>query len=107
MLMNNLHPDVAKNPHEPMVYGGIGRADRNSEDFDQICASLRNLNDGQTLPVQSGKPVGEFQTHKDAPCVLIASPNLVPHWAIGDHFNELDEKASRCTARCLLPRRGM
>jgi len=92
MLMNNLHPDVAENPHELVVYGGIGRAARTWEDFDQICASLRDLNDDQTLLVQSGKPVGVFQTHKDAPRVLIANSNLVPHWATWDHFNELDKR---------------
>ncbi|MDN5785842.1 urocanate hydratase [Pseudorhodobacter sp.] len=92
MLMNNLHPDVAENPHELVVYGGIGRAARTWEDFDKICAALRDLNDDQTLLVQSGKPVGVFQTHKDAPRVLIANSNLVPHWATWDHFNELDKR---------------
>ncbi len=92
MLMNNLHPDVAENPHELVVYGGIGRAARTWEDFDAIVASLKELEDNQTLLVQSGKPVGVFQTHKDAPRVLIANSNLVPHWANWDHFNELDKK---------------
>ncbi|WP_430473202.1 urocanate hydratase [Thalassospira lucentensis] len=92
MLMNNLHPDVAENPHELVVYGGIGRAARTWKDFDQIVASLKELEDDQTLLVQSGKPVGVFQTHKDAPRVLIANSNLVPHWANWDHFNELDKK---------------
>ncbi len=92
MLMNNLHPDVAENPHEIVVYGGIGRAARTWEDFDQIVASLKELEEDQTLLVQSGKPVGVFQTHKDAPRVLIANSNLVPHWANWDHFNELDKK---------------
>ncbi|WP_298855397.1 urocanate hydratase [uncultured Paracoccus sp.] len=92
MLMNNLHPDVAENPHELVVYGGIGRAARTWEDFDRIVASLRALDDDQTLLVQSGKPVGVFRTHKDAPRVLIANSNLVPHWATWDHFNELDRK---------------
>ncbi|MDO5603673.1 MAG: urocanate hydratase [Paracoccus sp. (in: a-proteobacteria)] len=92
MLMNNLHPDVAENPHELVVYGGIGRAARTWADFDQICASLRDLNEDETLLVQSGKPVGVFRTHKDAPRVLIANSNLVPHWANWDHFNELDKK---------------
>ncbi|MEP4199287.1 MAG: urocanate hydratase [Aliishimia sp.] len=92
MLMNNLHPDVAENPHELVVYGGIGRAARTWEDFDAIVASLKNLDDDQTLLVQSGKPVGVFQTHKDAPRVLIANSNLVPHWATWDHFNELDKR---------------
>lgn len=92
MLMNNLHPDVAENPHELVVYGGIGRAARTWKDFDQIVASLKELEDDQTLLVQSGKPVGVFRTHKDAPRVLIANSNLVPHWANWDHFNELDKK---------------
>jgi len=92
MLMNNLHPDVAENPHELVVYGGIGRAARTWKDFDMIVASLRELEEDQTLLVQSGKPVGVFQTHKDAPRVLIANSNLVPHWATWDHFNELDKK---------------
>ncbi len=92
MLMNNLHPDVAENPHELVVYGGIGRAARTWEDFDAIVAALKELDDTQTLLVQSGKPVGVFNTHKDAPRVLIANSNLVPHWANWDHFNELDKK---------------
>lgn len=92
MLMNNLHPDVAENPHELVVYGGIGRAARTWEDFDIIVESLRNLEDEQTLLVQSGKPVGVFRTHKDAPRVLIANSNLVPHWANWEHFSELDKK---------------
>ena len=92
MLMNNLHPDVAENPHELVVYGGIGRAARTWEDFDRIVAALKDLNEDETLLVQSGKPVGIFRTHKDAPRVLIANSNLVPHWATWDHFNELDKK---------------
>jgi urocanate hydratase len=92
MLMNNLHPDVAENPHELVVYGGIGRAARTWNDFDRIVASLKDLEDDQTLLVQSGKPVGVFRTHKDAPRVLIANSNLVPHWATWDHFNELDKR---------------
>ncbi|MEP2531711.1 urocanate hydratase [Shimia sp.] len=92
MLMNNLHPDVAENPHELVVYGGIGRAARTWKDFDLIVSALRDLEEDQTLLVQSGKPVGVFQTHKDAPRVLIANSNLVPHWANWDHFNELDKK---------------
>jgi urocanate hydratase len=92
MLMNNLHPDVAENPHELVVYGGIGRAARSWEDFDRIVASLKTLEDDETLLVQSGKPVGVFQTHTEAPRVLIANSNLVPHWATWDHFNELDKK---------------
>ena len=92
MLMNNLHPDVAENPHELVVYGGIGRAARTWRDFDLIVDSLRRLEADETLLVQSGKPVGVFRTHKDAPRVLIANSNLVPHWANWDHFNELDRK---------------
>ena len=92
MLMNSLHPDVAENPHELVVYGGIGRAARTWKDFDLIVDSLKKLEDDQTLLVQSGKPVGVFRTHKDAPRVLIANSNLVPHWATWDHFNELDKK---------------
>ena len=91
MLMNNLHPDVAENPHELVVYGGIGRAARTWKDFDLIVSTLKTLGDDQTLLVQSGKPVGVFQTHADAPRVLIANSNLVPHWATWDHFNALDK----------------
>ena len=87
MLMNNLDPDVAENPHELVVYGGIGRAARTWNDFDKIVSTLKDLNEDQTLCVQSGKPVGVFQTHKDAPRVLIANSNIVPHWADWDHFN--------------------
>ncbi len=90
MLMNNLDANVAEKPEELVVYGGIGRAARNWECFDQIVASLRTLGDEETLLVQSGKPVGVFRTHKDAPRVLIANSNLVPHWANWEHFNELD-----------------
>ncbi len=92
MLMNNLHPDVAENPHELVVYGGIGRATRTWADFDRIVASLKTLEDDETLLVQSGKPVGVFRTHSDAPRVLIANSNLVPEWATWKHFNELDRK---------------
>ncbi|MBS7702939.1 urocanate hydratase [Chelatococcus asaccharovorans] len=92
MLMNNLDPDVAERPQELVVYGGIGRAARDWESFDRIVAALRRLEDDETLLVQSGKPVGVFRTHKDAPRVLIANSNLVPHWANWDHFNELDKK---------------
>ena len=92
MLMNNLHPDVAENPHELVVYGGIGRAARTWDDFDKMVATLKKLNEDETLLVQSGKPVGVFSTHKDAPRVLIANSNLVPHWATWDHFNELDKR---------------
>ena len=92
MLMNNLHPDVAENPHELVVYGGIGRAARTWQDFDCIVASLKDLEDDETLVVQSGKPIAIVKTHSDAPRVLIANSNLVPHWATWDHFNELDKK---------------
>ena len=92
MLMNNLHPDVAENPHELVVYGGIGRATRTWGDFDRICATLKTLNDDETLVVQSGRPVAVVRTHADAPRVLIANSNLVPHWATWDHFNALDKK---------------
>ncbi|MDQ3524369.1 MAG: urocanate hydratase [Chloroflexota bacterium] len=92
MLMNNLDPDVAERPEDLVVYGGIGRAARNWECFDQIVASLKELESDQTLMIQSGKPVGVYRTHADAPRVLIANSNLVPHWANWDHFNELDRK---------------
>ena len=92
MLQNNLHPDVAENPKSLVVYGGIGRAARNWESYDQILASLKELEDDETLLVQSGKPVGVFQTHENAPRVLIANSNLVPRWATWEHFNELDRK---------------
>ncbi len=90
MLMNNLDPDVAERPADLVVYGGIGRAARNWEAFDRIVAALRALEADETLLVQSGKPVGVFRTHADAPRVLIANSNLVPHWATWEHFNELD-----------------
>src|SRR6266545_964884 len=92
MLMNNLDPEVAEKPHELVVYGGIGRAARDWESFDRIVAALIDLEADETLCVQSGKPVGIFRTHADAPRVLIANSNLVPHWATLDHFNELDRK---------------
>lgn len=92
MLMNNLDPDVAEKPEELVVYGGIGRAARNWECFDKIVETLRELEDDQTLLVQSGKPVAVFRTHSDAPRVLIANSNLVPHWANWDHFNDLDKQ---------------
>ena len=92
MLQNNLDREVAENPDELVVYGGIGRAARTWEDFDRIIASLKTLGDDETLLVQSGKPVGVFRTHGDAPRVLIANSNIVPHWATWDHFNELDKK---------------
>ena len=92
MLMNNLDPDVAEKPSELVVYGGIGRAARDWESFDRIVATLKRLEGDETLLVQSGKPVGVFRTHADAPRVLIANSNLVPHWANWEHFNELDRK---------------
>ena len=92
MLMNNLHPDVAENPHELVVYGGIGRAARTWADFDCIVESLKDLEADETLVVQSGKPIAIVKTHPDAPRVLIANSNLVPHWATWDHFSELDRK---------------
>src|SRR5690348_7182765 len=92
MLMNNLDAEVAERPEELVVYGGIGRAARDWESFDRIVATLKQLNGDETLLVQSGKPVGVFRTHVDAPRVLLANSNLVPHWATWDHFNELDRK---------------
>jgi len=92
MLMNNLHPDVAERPEELVVYGGIGRAARDWDSYDKIVATLTTLEDDQTLLVQSGKPVGVFRTHADAPRVLIANSNLVPKWATWEHFDELDRK---------------
>ncbi len=90
MLMNNLDARVAENPQELVVYGGIGRAARDWESFDRIVDTLRRLDDDQTLLIQSGKPVGVFRTHRDAPRVLIANSNLVPKWATWEHFHELD-----------------
>jgi urocanate hydratase len=92
MLMNNLDPDVAEKPGELVVYGGIGRAARDWESFDRIVTTLKRLEGDETLLVQSGKPVGVFRTHADAPRVLIANSNLVPHWATWEHFNLLDRK---------------
>jgi urocanate hydratase len=92
MLMNNLDPRVAEAPEELVVYGGIGRAARDWESFDRIVETLRRLEEDQTVLVQSGKPVGVFRTHADAPRVLIANSNLVPKWATWEHFNELDRK---------------
>lgn len=92
MLMNNLHPDVAEHPHALVVYGGIGRAARNWQCYDKIVEVLTRLEDDETLMVQSGKPVGVFKTHTNAPRVLIANSNLVPHWANWEHFNELDKQ---------------
>ena len=92
MIMNNLDPDVAEKPNELVVYGGIGRAARNWECFDRIVAGLRDLESDETLLVQSGKPVGVLRTHADAPRVLIANSDIVPHWATWECFNELDRK---------------
>jgi urocanate hydratase len=92
MLMNNLDAEVAEKPHELVVYGGIGRAARNWSCFDTIVATLKEMEGDETLLVQSGKPVGVFRTHADAPRVLIANSNLVPHWGNWDHFHELDRK---------------
>ncbi|HEV7986472.1 MAG TPA: urocanate hydratase [Steroidobacteraceae bacterium] len=92
MLMNNLDPEVAENPAELVVYGGIGRAARDWDCFDRIVETLKRLEQDETLLIQSGKPVGVFKTHADAPRVLIANSNLVPHWATWQHFNELDRR---------------
>ncbi len=92
MLQNNLDPEVAENPAELVVYGGIGRAARNWESFDAILKTLRELNDDETLLIQSGKPVGVFPSHADAPRVLLANSNLVPAWSTWEHFHELDRK---------------
>jgi urocanate hydratase len=92
MLMNNLHPDVAERPEELVVYGGIGRAARDWESYDRIVETLKRLESDETLLIQSGKPVGVFRTHADAPRVLLANSNLVPEWANWEHFHELDKK---------------
>jgi len=92
MIQNNLDPEVAERPEDLVVYGGIGRAARDWDCYDAILESLRNLEDNETLLIQSGKPVGIFPTHPDAPRVLLANSNLVPHWATWEHFNELDKK---------------
>src|ERR1700728_3878823 len=92
MLMNNLDPEVAERPEDLVVYGGIGKAARNWECYDAIVAGLKVLEADQTLLIQSGKTVGVFRTHEDAPRVLLANSNLVPHWATWEHFNELDRK---------------
>jgi len=92
MLQNNLDPEVAERPDDLVVYGGIGKAARDWASFERILSSLRSLEADETLLIQSGKPVGVFRTHADAPRVLLANSNLVPHWATWDHFNELDRK---------------
>src|SRR5215207_2418086 len=92
MIQNNLDPEVAENPDALVVYGGIGKAARNWDCFEAILESLKKLRPDETLLVQSGKPVGVFRTHADAPRVLIANSNLVPKWATWEHFHELDRK---------------
>ena len=92
MIMNNLDPDVAEDPDHLIVYGGRGRAARSWEAFDAIVVTLRDLENDETLLVQSGKPVAVFRTHPDAPRVLIANSNLVPHWATQEHFDELERR---------------
>src|SRR5436853_7898550 len=92
MLMNNLDPEVAERPEDLVVYGGIGKAARNWDCFDRIVETLRRLDLDESLLVQSGKPVGVFKTHPDAPRVLLANSNLVPRWATWEHFNDLDRK---------------
>jgi len=92
MIQNNLDPEVAERPNDLVVYGGLGRAARTWTDFDAICRTLRSLGDDETLLIQSGKPVGVFRTHPDAPRVLLANSNLVPRWATWEHFGELDRK---------------
>ena len=92
MLMNNLDPEVAENPGELVVYGGIGKAARNWACFDKIVDTLKKMEKDETLLIQSGKPVGVFRTHENAPRVLLANSNLVPHWATWEHFRELDAK---------------
>ena len=92
MIQNNLDPIVAEHPEQLIVYGGIGKAARNWESFDKILLALKNLENDETLLVQSGKPIGVLKTHPDAPRVLLANSNLVPRWATWEHFNELDKK---------------
>ena len=92
MIQNNLDPEVAENPDQLVVYGGIGKAARNWDCFEAILSSLRRLKPDESLLIQSGKPVGVFKTHPDAPRVLIANSNLVPKWANWEHFDELDRK---------------
>ena len=92
MIQNNLDPEVAENPDELVVYGGIGKAARNWDCFEAILETLRRLTPDESLLIQSGKPVGVFRTHVDAPRVLIANSNLVPKWATWEHFGELDRK---------------
>ena len=100
MIQNNLDPEVAERPEELVVYGGIGRAARDWASYDTIVATLKRLGDDETLLVQSGKPVGVFKTHADAPRVLIANSNLVPHWATWEKFNELEIGRASCREKC-------
>ena len=99
MMMNNLDPEVAEDPAHLVVYGGTGKAARNWEAFDSIVASLKNLEDDETLLVQSGKPIGIVPSHPHAPRVLIANSNLVGQWAYWDYFNELEKKGSSCMGK--------
>ena len=92
MIQNNLDPEVAENPDALVVYGGIGKAARDWPSFDAILEALKDLRDDESLLIQSGKPVGVFRTHVDAPRVLIANSNLVPKWATWEHFDELDRR---------------
>ncbi|MBV9409070.1 MAG: urocanate hydratase, partial [Candidatus Eremiobacteraeota bacterium] len=92
MLMNNLDPEVAERPEDLVVYGGIGKAARDWASFDRIVAELERLGDDETLAIQSGRPVGVFRSHPDAPRVVLANSNLVPRWATWEHFHELDRK---------------
>src|SRR6195952_2119478 len=92
MLLNNLDPEVAERPDDLIVYGGRGKAARNFESLDLIIKALKDLNDNETLLIQSGKPVGILQTHTDAPRILISNSQLVPKWATWEHFDELDKK---------------
>jgi len=99
LLMNNLDPEVARDPHHLIVYGGRGKAARDWESFDRIVETLRSLGDSETLLVQSGKPVGVFPTTPDAPRVLIANALIVPRWATDEVFWDLESRGSRCTVR--------
>jgi urocanate hydratase len=93
MIQNNLDPEVAERPEALVVYGGIGRAARNWDAYDRILETLKNLEPDETLLIQSGKPVGVFRTHEDAPRVLLANSNLVPHWATWEHFHDSTRRA--------------
>src|SRR3546814_16172856 len=106
MMRNNLDPDGAEKPEELVVYGGIGRAARNWQCFDQIQTALTGLKADETLLVQSGKAVGVFRTHEDAPRVLLANSNPVPEWAAWEHFNELDSKGLMLYGQTTEERKG-